>query len=200
MNGYCARNKNLSLIIRDPSVDEGITQNLDSLGITGQQLKTTNRNSTEYINVYSSIIIEGKGQTAAIPFVLSAETLEYDLDSKLKQILTGTLRVVNIVCGNELSFYDDYSYVMPWLNSQGFVCNVLYAADDDFVQELEDTSGVLFVLGDSQINIDGAIAIENYILSEKGNAFFAVSPYNVSIIFHHFAIFSKHTRSGTGRI
>ncbi|MBO4858192.1 MAG: Gldg family protein [Treponema sp.] len=181
LNDYCARNKKLSLIIRDPSVDEGIAQNLDSLGITGQQLKTTNRNSTEYINVYSAIIIEGKGQTAAIPFVLSAETLEYDLDSKLKQLLTGTLRVVNIVCGNELSFYDDYSYVMPWLNSQGFVCNVLYAADDDFVQELEDTSGVLFVLGDSQINIDSAIAIENYILSEKGNAFFAVSPYNVSI-------------------
>ena len=181
LNDYCARNKNLSLIIRDPSIDEGIAQNLVSLGITGQQLKTTNRNSTEYINVYSSIIIEGKGQTAAIPFVLSAETLEYDLDSKLKQLLTDTLRVVNIVCGNELSFYDDYSYVLPWLNSQGFVCNVLYAADDDFVQELEDTSGVLFVLGDSQINIDGAIAIENYILSEKGNAFFAVSPYNVSI-------------------
>ncbi len=181
LNGYCARNKNLSLIIKDPSLDESLALNLDSLGITGQQLKTSNRNSTEYINVYSAIIIEGKGQTAAIPFVLSAETLEYDLDSKLKQLLTGTLRVVNIVCGNELSFYDDYSYVMPWLNSQGFVCNVLYAADDDFVHQLEDTSGVLFVLGDSQINIDGAIAIENYILSEKGNAFFAVSPYSVSI-------------------
>ena len=178
---YCSENKNISLIVKDPTLDENLTANLESLGITGQQLRTASRNTTEYVNVYSAIIIEGKGLTAAIPFMISAETLEFELDCKIQQILSGQTRLVNIICGNGLSLYDDYNYVVPWLNSQGFYCNVLDPDDQDFVEELEATSGLLFVIGDSQINIDCAIAVENYILSQKGNAFFAVSPYSANI-------------------
>ncbi len=181
LQAYCSENKNISLIVKDPTLDESLITNLESLGITGQQLRTAGRNTTEYVNVYSAIILEGKGQTAAIPFMISAETLEFELDCKIKQLLSGKPFIANIVCGNGLSLYDDYNYVVPWLNSQGFYCNVLDVDDDAFAQELEETSGVLFVIGDSHINIDCAIAIENYILSQKGNAFFAVSPYSANI-------------------
>ena len=181
LQAYCSENKNISLIVKDPTLDESLITNLESLGITGQQLRTAGRNTTEYVNVYSAIILEGKGQTVAIPFMISAESLEFELDCKIKQLLSGIPFIVNIVCGNGLSLYEDYNYVIPWLNSQGFYCNVLDPAVEDFVDELEASSGVLFVIGDSQINIDCAIAIENYILSQKGNAFFAVSPYSANI-------------------
>ena len=181
LQAYCSENKNISLIVKDPTLDENLKTNLESLGITGQQLRTASRNTTEYVNVYSAIILEGMGQTAAIPFMISAETLEFELDCKIKQLLSGMPFVVNIVCGNGLSLYDDYNYVVPWLNSQGFYCNVLDPDDQDFSDDLEASSGVLFVIGDSHITIDSAIAIENYILAQKGNAFFAVSPYSANI-------------------
>lgn len=181
LNTFCSKNKNISLLIKDPDFDENIQKNLEQWGINSQQIKTVDNNSTGYVNVYSTIIIEGLGKTEVIPFILSSETLEYDLDTKIKRILSGSSRFVNIVCGNGLNIENDYSYLVPWLNSQGFICNVLDIYDDSFRQELESSSGLLFVLGDSEINIDNAIAIENYILSEKGNAFFAVSPYSVDI-------------------
>ena len=112
---------------------------------------------------------------------MSAQSLEYDLDGRLLHLITGKERIVNLILGNGMSFYQDYDYLVPWLNSQGFICNLLYPEDPSFVQALESSSGPLAVFGDSNINIENAIAIENYILTQKGNAFFALSPYSVDI-------------------
>lgn len=178
---YCSLSKNASLIIKNPDKDSQSRTLLENYGIQSQQLKTVSSTSTEYVNVYSAIVIEYNGNVELLPFTMSANTLEYDLDVRVKQLLTGISKTVNIIIGNGMSLNDDYGYVVPWLNSQGFVCNSLSISDPGFSTALGNSNGPLLVIGDSQIKIEQAIAIENYILSNKGNALFMVNPYSADI-------------------
>lgn len=178
---YSALSKNISLIIKDPDKDSKTRTLLENYGIESQQLRTVTNTSTEYINVYSAIVIEHQGNAELIPFTMAANTLEYDLDGRIKHLITGKTRVVNIIVGNGMSLYTDYSYVVPWLNSQGFICNSLDISDSNFATKLAETNGPLFIIGDNNINIENAIAIEDYILQGKGNALFNVSPYSANL-------------------
>jgi len=181
LSEYTSQNKNIALIIKDPDKDSSVKTLLENYGITSQQMRSIKNTSTEYINVYSAIVIEYQGNAETIPFIMSSNSLEYDLDGRIKHLLTAKARTVNIIIGNGLKLSDDYSYIIPWLNSQGFICNPLYIEDPAFTTNLELASGPLLVIGDSQINIENAIAIENYILTNKGNAFFCISPYSIDI-------------------
>lgn len=184
LNEFASQNKKISMTVKDPDKSQETKDMLGSWGISSQQMQSIKQNSREYIQVYSAIVMEYKGNIEVIPFIISAETLEYDLDGRLGYLITGKLRVVNTIIGNGLTYTseDDYNNLVPWLNSQGFVCNQLYPEDPYFAEELEHTTGPLLIIGDSEINVQNSIAIENYILSNKGNAFFALSPYNVAIL------------------
>ena len=178
---YAAQSRKVNLIIKDPDKDSSIRTMLENYGIASQQLRTVSGTSTEYLTVYSAIVIEMDGNAETIPFTMAANTLEYDLDGRLKHLLSGLVRTVNIVVGNGLSLTEDYSYVLPWLQSQGFICNPLYIDDPAFTEAIANARGPLLVLGDSEIKIDQAVAIESYILQNKGGALLALSPYVADI-------------------
>ena len=178
---YASQSRKINLIIKDPDKDQASRTMLENYGIASQQLRTVSGTSTEFITVYSAIVIEYEGNAETIPFTMAANTLEYDLDGRIRHLLSGTSRNVNIVIGNGMSLNDDYGYVIPWLQSQGFICNPLFIEDPAFANELEKSTGPLLVLGDSEIKIEQAIAIENYILNEKGSALLAISPYVTDI-------------------
>lgn len=178
---YASQSRKISLIIKDPDKDASTRTMLENYGIASQQLRTVSGTSTEYLTVYSAIVIEMEGNAETIPFTMAANSLEYDLDGRFRHLISGQARTVNIIVGNGLSLSDDYGYVIPWLQSQGFVCNPIYVSDPDFGGELDSSSGPLLVIGDSEIKIEHAIAIENYILSRKGTALFAISPYVTDI-------------------
>ncbi len=181
LNTYSSQNKKISFLIVDPEKDSKTSQMLEEYGITSQPFVNATKNSTEYTNVYSAIVIEYKGNYEVIPFLISTDTIEYDLDGRINHLVNNKSRTVNIVIGNGLSFSEDYSYLVPWLNSQGFICNPLFIEDSYFVESLDASSGPLLVIGDSKMNIEAAAAIENYILLEKGNAIFTVSPFDCDI-------------------
>lgn len=177
---YSALSKNVSLIIKDPEKDEKSRILLENYGIQSQQLKTVSSNSTEYINVYSTIVIENDGYVEILPFTMSANTLEYDLDLRIKQLLTKTKRTINIIIANGMT-NQDYSYLIPWLQSQSFNCNSLDITSSTFANDIRNTQGPLVVIGDSKILIENAIVIEEYILKNNENALFMVNPYSVDI-------------------
>ncbi len=181
LNSYALSNQKITFAIKDPDKDEEIRTLLDNYGIISQQLQNTGANSTQFTNVYSAIVMEYKGMLQLIPFIMSSQTLEYDLDMRLRNLITKKNITVNLVLGNEMSLNDDYGFIIPWFNSQGILVNPLYIEDPSFVQNLELCDGPLFVIGDSEVNIENAIAIENYILQNKGNSVFAVSPYSAKI-------------------
>ena len=190
---YASQSKKISLIIKDPDRDSATRSMLENYGIASQQLRTVSGTSTEFLTVYSAIVIEQDGNAETIPFTMAANTLEYDLDGRLRHLISGQARTVNIIVGNGLSLTGDYGYVIPWLQSQGFVCNPLYIEDPAFTEELEASNGPLFVAGDSEIKIEQAIAIEDYILSGKGTALFAISPYVTDIENSWYMTQAKHT-------
>lgn len=180
---FANQDKNIRLVVKNPDDDEEARTVLENFGVQSQQLRTIKNNSTEFINVYSAVVFEYDGTVALIPFVLSAESLEYDIDNRLLYLFSKQQRVVNLISGNGMSFYDEdgFSLVIPWLNSQGFVCNVLDINSESFQDELISSHGPLLVLGDSEIGVQASITIENYILSNNGNAFFALNPYSANI-------------------
>lgn len=178
---FTQQSKKIRLVIKDPDKNQQAREILQNYGIKSQQMRTVSSTSTQFINVYSAVILEYQGNMEIIPFTMEANSLEYDLDTRIKSLLSGYKRTVNIIVGNGMSLSEDYNYVIPWLSSQGFECNPVFVEDPLFVSILENCSGPLFVIGDSNINVENAIAIENYILSGKGNALFTVSPFSVNI-------------------
>ena len=181
LNSFSIIDKQIHFTVKDPDRDNDIKTMLENYGITSQQLQNTGANSTQFINVYSAVVLEYMGNVQLIPFIMSSQTLEYDLDIRLKNLITKKNIAVNIVVGNDLDLNEDYSLISPWLSSQGILVTPLYVEDPSFVNVLGHTSGPLLVIGDSNINIEKAIAIENYILNQKQSAIFAVSPYSAAI-------------------
>lgn len=177
---YSSQNRNISLQIIDPD-KKNLSSLLDQYGIYSQQLRSVKNNSTEFTNVYSAITLEYNGNTEVIPFIMSPNTLEYDLDGRLLHLVSQMDRVVNIIIGNGRSIAEDYTYIVPYLTSQGFICNPIFVDDPAFVEQLQKASGTLLIIGDSNIAIDRAIAIEDYILQQKGNALITASPFTANI-------------------
>ena len=181
LSAYTSASKKISLKLVNPDGKEGITSLLQNYGIQSQPLRSISGTSTEYTNVYSTIVLEYNGKAETIAFTMDASSLEYDLDGRLKHLLSGSRRYVQIVIGNGMSLTEDYSYLVPWLNAQGFECIYHDYRSQDFASKLLSSSGPLLVLGDGELPIEAAITIEDYILSGKGNALFAVSPYSTDI-------------------
>ena len=178
---FSQESKKIRLLIKDPDKNEQTRELLQNYGVKSQQMRTVSGTSTNFTSVYSAVILEYQGNMEIIPFTMEANSLEYDLDVRIKSLLSGYKRMVNIIVGNGMSLSTDYNYVIPWLSSQGFNCNPVFIEDPSFTSILDNCSGPLFVIGDSKISAENAIAIENYILSGKGNALFTVSPFSVNI-------------------
>ena len=181
LNEYTKINKNISLNIKNPDNDSTSINLLQSYGISSQQMRSVKNNSTEFVQVFSAIVIEYMGNHEIIPFVMSADLLEYDLSGRINHLLTNKKRIVNIIVANGLSLQEDYGYVVPWLESQGFICNQINIHDFYFSEILQNSTGPLLLIGDSELKINHAVQIEDYVLSNKGNLFAMVSPYSFKI-------------------
>lgn len=95
-------------------------EKLKALGIQGQQIKSSNGNKTEYTTVFSAVLLQYDEKSSIIPFVLSMQTLEYDLAQRIQTLVTGKERNVYLVSGNGRKISESYAYVSPWLASRGF--------------------------------------------------------------------------------
>lgn len=178
-----AADKNVSVCAVSPEKDSSSAAALEYYGIASQQIQTAGNNRTEFINVYSAIVIEYEGAWEVIPFILSCDTLEYDIAGRLEHLITGKKRYVTVLCGNGLSLKSDYSYVIPWLSAQGFICNEIDISAGRLSYQLEQSrnyGNLLLVLGSGALSDDDCMAIETY-LESGGRVLFAVSPYEADI-------------------
>lgn len=164
---FSSLNKNINLIIKNPDNDKNLQEILNNYGIKNEQS--------------SAIILEYENKVQIIPFCFSALTLEYELLSKIQSLVFDKTRNLNIIIGNGMSVSKDFGYAIQWFTSQGFSCNPIFIEDPNFLTILENSTGTLLVIGDSQIDIEKSIGIESYILQEKGNCLFFVSPYSFDI-------------------
>lgn len=178
---FSYENSNIKVKTIDPQSKNAAvsTKTLENLGITTQQIQSTESNKTSLVSVYSSILIEYQDKFSVIPFTIAFNTLEYELVTRLKSLTTAFNMEVLLLVGNDLSTQKEYAYVIPWLQTAGFSVKQVSAYD------LESTTvsphQCLVVLGSSELTLNDTVSIETYI-SNGGNALFAVSANTVDIV------------------
>ncbi|MBO4320770.1 MAG: Gldg family protein, partial [Treponema sp.] len=182
LSEYAGRSSFVSYRRLDPD-KEDLVSTLESYGVQGQPIQESGKNS--YSLVYSAIVISYLGQVEVIPFVLSADTLEYDLDSRIQRLVRNKTRIVQIVIGNGLSLEQDYSYVTPYLESQGFSLVQTYMPSLSYPEAGQMPFSLyqnipLIVLGTAHFMPEDADALVKFI-QNGGKAFIATSPYTVDI-------------------
>ena len=175
-----SRKKNITLNFYNTDKAENASQ-LEKYGIFARQIPVVTENKTEYLSVYSAIVLEYKDMTEIIPFLVSPSTLEYDIDMRLLKLFSGKTTKVSILVGNGMNLENDYSYVEPWLNANYIFTDSINpnCSITDFQNKLENID-ILAVFGSDKLSKEQCEKIANFI--EKGKSvFFAVSPYNVDI-------------------
>lgn len=172
---YSSQNKLVSLSVLDPQ-KAGLEQQLLALGIEAQQIQTASATETSFTSVYSAIVMEYCGKIEIIPFIVSTAGLEFELSSRLQFMTENITRQVQILIGNDFTLEDDYGYLVPWLESAGFICMQVFP---DELSRL-NPSVPLLVLGSKNLKADNIFEIENFIM-QGGNAAFFVSRNNVNI-------------------
>lgn len=179
---YASSSNLISYRRLDPNTEDLIST-LESYGIQGQPIQESGKNS--YSLVYSAVVINYLGQVEVIPFILSADTLEYDLDSRIQRLVRKKSRIVQVVIGNGLTLEQDYSYLIPYLQSQGFTAVQTYMPTLSYPESGQMPFSLyqeipLIVLGTAHFMPEDADALIHFI-QNGGKAFIATSPYTVDI-------------------
>ncbi|MDR1256640.1 MAG: GldG family protein [Spirochaetaceae bacterium] len=90
---------------RDP-VKDGFEDDMLRLGIYPQQIQSVDRNEATVTSVYTGILIEYMEKSDVIPFVFSLETLEYDLTSRIRALVSGKTREAGIIMADYSKSFD----------------------------------------------------------------------------------------------
>ncbi len=179
IKAYAASSRKLSYEILDPA-EEGLEEKLEAYGIRGQDLELSGAAGKIRSTVFSAVVIRYREKTDLIPLVLSLDTLEYDLSSRIQALVRGSRRKLHVIVGNGLSLDSDYAYLLPWLSFQGFD---LSEEDTSYLtaERLSTGSGdCILLLGSSDLTYPQAAALVSY-LDGGGRAFIATAPYTVAL-------------------
>ena len=138
------------------------------MGITAQQVQIYDRNELAYSTVFSGILIQYLDRTVAIPFILDASNLEYELSSKIQKLVENTTTKIGLLSGDNLNTVDYYfSYLQETLKKSGevIVVNKGEAVDPEIT--------VLYVLGNRDFSEEDMKFIDEYIMN-GGRAVFSI--------------------------
>ena len=162
------------------NIQKADSEKLKALGIQGQQIKSSNGAKTEYTTVFSAVLLQYGEKSSIIPFVLSTQTLEYDLSQRVQSLVTGKERTVYLLPGNGRSISESYVYVEPWLNSRGFRAVTVEKSNEKAIFENLSSDDVLAVFGSDKIDIETESLLESA-LDKGAKAFVMASPFSTTI-------------------
>ncbi|MDR2246951.1 MAG: GldG family protein [Treponema sp.] len=159
----------IRLSVKDP-VKANLVEEVERLGIQGQQIDIVERDEASFATVYTGILIEYLDRTEVLPVVFSLETLEYDLTSRIRSLVRGTEREVGVIVGDAgKDWSNSYGYLNQAFIQAGFRVRTIGAGE-----EIADTLPALFVLGGMEDLDDWALyRIDRYIQG-GGRALFAL--------------------------
>ncbi|GHT84812.1 hypothetical protein FACS1894137_08310 [Spirochaetia bacterium] len=149
----------IRLTVRDP-LKAGLSREVESLGIIPQQIEIVEQDQANIAMVYSGIVIEYLDRTDVIPFVFNLETLEYDLTSRIRTLVRGTVREAAFLVGEAgKQWSGDYAILNQAFIQSGFRVRVISPGE-----EIPDSLPALFVLGGVEDLDDWALyRIDRYI-------------------------------------
>jgi ABC-type uncharacterized transport system involved in gliding motility auxiliary subunit len=154
---------------RDPA-KAGITGEVEQLGILPQQMETVEQDQASVATVYSGILIEYLDKAETLPLVLSLDTLEYDITSRIRSLVKNSGREAGVIIGDAAKQWErDFTALDDAFRNAGFRVRLITAGED-----IPDSLPMLFVLGGAEDLDDWALyRIDRYIQG-GGRAFFAL--------------------------
>jgi len=159
----------IRLTVRDP-VKAGVASMIEELGLQPRQIQNIEQDQASFSTVYSGITIEYLNKMEILPWVISTETLEYDLTSRIRNLVNDTERLLGVLVGDSFREWNtDFSYLNAILTGAGYRIRQFYPGE-----EIPDNLPALFVLGGAEELDEWALyRIDRYI-QMGGRVLFAV--------------------------
>lgn len=167
----------IQVTAKDP-VKANLVEAAENLGIQGQQIETVERDQASIATVYTGILIEYLDMMEVLPSVFSLDTLEYDLTSRIRAMIRGTVREAGVLIGDaQKQWGQNYAYLDRVMANSGYKIRSIVPADIIIPPSLP----MLLVFGGVE-DMDGwdLYRIDNYI-QNGGKVFFAVETVAVDM-------------------
>ena len=170
LNEYVSHSRGkIRFIERDPAKAD-LLKTVEDLGIEPRQIQVTEKNETTVATVYSGILIEYLDRKSVIPIVLSLDTLEYDLSSRIRSLVRNREKELGVIVGDSYKDWNsEYSLLNQELSFSDFKIRVIKAGD-----EIPPSLPALFVLGGAEDLDDYSLYLIDRYIQGGGNALFAV--------------------------
>ncbi|MCL2758607.1 MAG: GldG family protein [Treponema sp.] len=167
----------IRLTVRDP-VKAGLTS-VERLGLQPRQIQTVEQDQASLVTVYSGIVIEYLDKMDVLPWVISTDTLEYDLTSRIRSMVTDNERWMGVIVGDSFrQWREDFSYLEMTLAEAGYRVRLLTPGD-----EIPENMPALFVLGGvEEIDEWALYRIDRYI-QQGGKVLFAAKGIFIDTIY-----------------
>jgi len=174
---YAAYSKGkIRLTVRDP-LKAGLSK-ADELGLQPRQVQTVEQDNASLVTVYSGIVIEYLDRMDVLPWVISTDTLEYDLTSRIRSLINDSERWIGVLIGDSFrQWREDFGYLSATLDEAGYRVRLLSIGD-----EISEAIPALFVLGGAEDLDDWTLyRIDRYI-QQGGKVLFAVKGVYVDTV------------------
>jgi ABC-type uncharacterized transport system involved in gliding motility auxiliary subunit len=169
------------LAVKDPVKTE-LSTVVEELGIQPRQVQTVDRDQASLVTVYSGIVIEYLDKIEVLPWVISTDTLEYDLTSRIRSMVMNTERQIGVIVGDSFrQWNEDFSYLNMTLVNAGYRIRQIFPDD-----EIPDNLPALFVFGGVEDLDEWALyRIDRYI-QLGGKVLFAVKGIYIDTLYGSF--------------
>jgi len=167
----------IRLTVRDP-LKAGLSK-ADELGLQPRQVQTVEQDNASLVTVYSGIVIEYLDRMDILPWVISTDTLEYDLTSRIRSLVNDSERWLGVIVGDNFrKWKEDFGYLEATLAEAGYRTRLISIGD-----EILENLPALFVLGGAEDMDDWALyRIDRYI-QQGGKVLFAVKGVYVDTVY-----------------
>jgi len=150
----------------DPDTMEG--QKLGELGLLPQSLEVSSRSSVTWAEVYSGIVLDYQGRTERIPFISRSQPLEYELISRILNLVEAKKPKVGLLVGNFEESVEENFVIFEQNISEHYDLRILSPGEI-----ISDDIDVLVVAGNKDLEDRDVYHINQYMMN-GGRAFFAV--------------------------
>lgn len=160
----------------NPAGEEG-EQEAQQQGIMPVQVQVVKNDKMEVVRGYLGLTMLYEDRKETIPVIQNLSSLEYDISSTLKRLVTRTKKRIGYTTGNNEPGLNQLSQVSQVLSGQYDLVAVDLAAHESVPQDID----VLLVLPPSRKLSDSALAVIDDFIMRGGKAGFFINKVNASL-------------------
>ena len=148
---------------------------LQENGLQPQQIQVVEKNQSTYAVVYSGIIITYQDKKRILPFFLQPAILEYQITSKIQEILTDDTRVAGILPLDSLYTQQQALQGLQQTLQSDYDVQMLEPG-----KKISDDVDVVFVIGAQDADNDTVYYLDQFLMQGKG-VYFAIDSARIDV-------------------